>query len=388
MREIKTDYYDRFTCIADKCSITCCQEWKIAVDNTTFKKWKKLSLSENNVDKLNHYVINKDGGKVIGLNKEKKCPFLNEEELCKLVIKYGDGALSKTCASFPREIHEFEDRTEYSLVSCCPEVVDILNNISNVELVGISDIQKFSNVLSETTFIIRDIFINIVKHKELSVTMGLKVLFYIALEILNKSKALTDEDMNVFIKENKSEYTDEKNIGELLKAINALEKNKKESFYECNELFLDLAENYRKEGLYLRYLDELYVFAESISEDENMISIDEIDEFEQEFSKYDMLFKNYLVSELFTNLLLPESNIEDLIVMLEWIAIEYAVIKHSVFLKWHTSDKNMLIYEEVRDMIVVISRMTGYDEEDIHEYMENCFQNIVWEWGYMSLILV
>ena len=32
MKRIRPDYYDKFTCIADQCTITCCQEWKIGVD--------------------------------------------------------------------------------------------------------------------------------------------------------------------------------------------------------------------------------------------------------------------------------------------------------------------------------------------------------------------
>ena len=44
-REIKIDYYDKFNCIADKCSFTCCQEWKIAVDEDTYTKWKNLSIA-------------------------------------------------------------------------------------------------------------------------------------------------------------------------------------------------------------------------------------------------------------------------------------------------------------------------------------------------------
>ena len=42
MQRIRPDYYDRFTCIADRCTITCCQEWKIAVDTDTNRKWKKV----------------------------------------------------------------------------------------------------------------------------------------------------------------------------------------------------------------------------------------------------------------------------------------------------------------------------------------------------------
>ena len=31
-RKMKPDYYEYFTCIADRCSFTCCREWKIGVD--------------------------------------------------------------------------------------------------------------------------------------------------------------------------------------------------------------------------------------------------------------------------------------------------------------------------------------------------------------------
>ena len=35
---------------------------------------------------------------------------------------------------------------------------------------------------------------------------------------------------------------------------------------------------------------------------------------------------------------------------------------------------------------VVISRMTGYEEEDVREYLENSFEELLWEWGYFALI--
>ena len=44
-------------------------------------------------------------------------------------------------------------------------------------------------------------------------------------------------------------------------------------------------------------------------------------------------------------------------------------------------------YESFRDAIVVLTRMTGYEEEDILEYLENSFQSPIWEWGYFALLL-
>ncbi len=46
-----------------------------------------------------------------------------------------------------------------------------------------------------------------------------------------------------------------------------------------------------------------------------------------------------------------------------------------------------IAYETVRDYIVIICRMTGYDEEDIYEYLENSFEELVWDWGYLAVTM-
>ena len=51
MKNYQPDYYNKFKCIADKCSITCCQEWKIAVDDATNRKWKLQRSEERRVGK-------------------------------------------------------------------------------------------------------------------------------------------------------------------------------------------------------------------------------------------------------------------------------------------------------------------------------------------------
>ena len=39
MKTYYPSYYKNFICIADKCPITCCQEWNIGVDDTTYDRW-------------------------------------------------------------------------------------------------------------------------------------------------------------------------------------------------------------------------------------------------------------------------------------------------------------------------------------------------------------
>lgn len=74
MQTLYPDYYAQFRCTADKCPITCCQEWKISVDDDTLKRWAALNPPVDS--KLFTYV--QDGQHVIALNSRHVCPFLEK----------------------------------------------------------------------------------------------------------------------------------------------------------------------------------------------------------------------------------------------------------------------------------------------------------------------
>ena len=98
MKTIKPDYYDKFTCIASACDFTCCQDWNIAVDDLTQENWKKLKAPEEMTRQsalLADYTKSQSDSNAIKLDEKGKCPFLNEEGLCRLVLKYGEECLSK-----------------------------------------------------------------------------------------------------------------------------------------------------------------------------------------------------------------------------------------------------------------------------------------------------
>lgn len=121
MQTVYPDYYAQFRCTADKCPITCCQEWKISVDDNTLKRWAALNPPVDS--KLFTYV--QDGQHVIALNSRHVCPFLEKNKLCRLVLEHGENAISETCQIFPRETHSFADHEEASLMPCCPAVIDL-----------------------------------------------------------------------------------------------------------------------------------------------------------------------------------------------------------------------------------------------------------------------
>jgi lysine-N-methylase len=373
-KEIKTDDYDTFTCIADKCSFTCCQEWKIAVDDVTYIKWNRLSLTNQNNNYLDQYVKQKDGTRVIALNEQKQCPFLNEQKFCNLVLNFGDEVLSETCAIFPRQIHEFADRKEYSLESCCPEVVDFMNQKDKISFT-----KNMSDMDEDILFQIRTMMITIMQNQHFSISKSLMMIFYILLNIHQNESVL---------KKQIDEYMDNTVLKELSDTIDNMQFLSLNTFEENNELFLDIAENYRKQELYTSYLEPIAVMAENLSRDyDKSKMIVQLQKFEKQFSTYEKLFRNYLVVEIFSNSLMPESDLESIVVMIQWIAMEYAIMRHAIFLSWLLDEQEKLSYSMVRDYIVVISRMMGYDQEDICEYLDKNFNNLIWEWGYLALII-
>ena len=122
MKKIVPDYYKEFQCIADKCQDTCCAGWQIVIDKKSLAKYKKVR------GKFMWRMlrsVNWCSG-TFCQDKEKRCAFLNENNLCDLYIHQGEKSLCKTCRLYPRHIEEFEGVKEITLSVSCPEVAKIL----------------------------------------------------------------------------------------------------------------------------------------------------------------------------------------------------------------------------------------------------------------------
>lgn len=212
-------------------------------------------------------------------------------------------------------------------------------------------------------------------------------------------------------------------LSELTRSIRSMPTNPAESFAERNELFLDLADNYRKQELYTRFLEPAALTAESLEETDHLPD----ESIRKEIASWEPLFRNFLTSEIYTSLLIPEdpdsaATVRSMVIRAEWIAMEYAAMTHMLYLDALRSQSSSGIpddtcrtsaptpaesadtamtpsgrgmdtaspippYNKIRDTMIVVSRMTGYDSDDIEEYMTNSFENAVWDWGYLALIL-
>lgn len=122
---IAPEYIKNFSCIGGSCEDTCCAGWYIAIDEETYKKYKKVK-DKNMQARLNKELvqkkseISKEHVAKIKL-KNGRCAFLNKEDLCDIYTQLGEGYLSHTCTLYPRTINKINDTLEYSMTFSCPE---------------------------------------------------------------------------------------------------------------------------------------------------------------------------------------------------------------------------------------------------------------------------
>lgn len=130
------DYYEEFRCTASKCEDTCCAGWQIVIDEETLEKYRKKIQADKKTGcfweqgsfgkRLKGSIDWNEG--VFFQDEEKRCAFLNEENLCDLYTACGEESLCRTCTNYPRHIEEFENVREYTLSVSCPEAARILLN--------------------------------------------------------------------------------------------------------------------------------------------------------------------------------------------------------------------------------------------------------------------
>jgi len=135
MRYRMPDYYQQFACLAGECPDTCCAGWQIEIDEKSFVKYVRYHKTGGGFKtRLFNGVDWKEG--TFRQGADKRCEFLNEENLCDIYSEAGKGMLCRTCRTYPRHVEEFQDMREISLSLSCPEAARlILQNEDRVSFI-------------------------------------------------------------------------------------------------------------------------------------------------------------------------------------------------------------------------------------------------------------
>ena len=257
---------------------------------------------------------------------------------------------------------------------CCPAVIDLWAAQDATPLTF-----PHPNIDSIPFFIRSAVIDAILQQTDRLPEQILSACFYMIQEIHRKKKPTKD-----FV----SDCFSEKSFCQLYDAMDDLSPDCIDSVLECNELLLDLSVNYQKEQLYREWLTPLTQQAETLSElltePEEELPM-QWQAFRTAFAQYEPLMRSYLANEVYSELLFFEDTTKHMLVRLQWLMLQYAALRQSLFLIWQDSPE-AFSYEKVREALVIINRMTGYDEEDIYEYLGNSFESLLWDWGYFALL--
>jgi lysine-N-methylase len=163
MKHIIPDYYNNFKCISDKCKHNCCIGWEIDIDDQTYNKY--VNIKSKFGSKLKSNIKSENGRNYFMLTNNDRCPFLNENNLCDIIINCGENHLCEICSEHPRFHNYYEDRIESGIGLCCEEAARIILTNKDTVKLECSDISTESGYYYQY----RDKLFKIVQNRDLNI---------------------------------------------------------------------------------------------------------------------------------------------------------------------------------------------------------------------------
>lgn len=158
-------YYSDFKCIAGECRHSCCVGWEIDIDPLSLEKYNSIKTPFGK--KIRDNIDFQDGCAYFRLNDEERCTFLNEQNLCDIILNLGEEYLCDICKDHPRFRNFYSGRTELGLGLCCEEACRIILSDERPFSL-ISDCENGENLTEdEQDFLCRrDLVFNLVENSD------------------------------------------------------------------------------------------------------------------------------------------------------------------------------------------------------------------------------
>ena len=168
MRYLKPHFYDQFVCTAGDCPDTCCAGWQIVIDEDSLERYgnEKSEFGK----RLRNSI---DWEEECFYQNNRRCAFLNDENLCDLYKELGPDSLCDTCRLYPRHTEEYEGLRELSLSLSCPEAARIILSCKEPvrfleeETDEEDDFEEFDFMMFSQLEDTRDVLFRILQNREL-----------------------------------------------------------------------------------------------------------------------------------------------------------------------------------------------------------------------------
>ncbi|MBQ4559049.1 MAG: flagellin lysine-N-methylase [Tyzzerella sp.] len=175
-------YFEDFKCVAAECEDTCCAGWAIMIDEDTLAKYKNMEGAFGN--RLRNSIDWENGS---FCQYEKRCAFLNEDNLCDLHLEAGEHMLCNTCRDYPRHMEEFEGVREGSLSLSCIEAAKLILGckqpvqfFSFEDDVEDEDYEDFDYLLYTKLADAREKMLKVLQNREIDIMMRIGMVLELA----------------------------------------------------------------------------------------------------------------------------------------------------------------------------------------------------------------
>ena len=95
MKKTVPDFLRDFHCIASACQDTCCAGWEIEVDSVSAEYYRSIPGAFG--EELRKRLETEEGEDFFRLTRQRRCPFLDEQNLCRIYQNLGEDALCDIC---------------------------------------------------------------------------------------------------------------------------------------------------------------------------------------------------------------------------------------------------------------------------------------------------
>lgn len=185
-------YFEQFKCVAAECEDTCCAGWAIMIDEDTLEKYENYEGDFGN--RLRNSIDWKEG---CFHQYNKRCAFLNDDNLCDLHIEAGEHMLCDTCRNYPRHMEEFEGLREGSLSLSCIEAAKIILGCEEpVKFITMEDdvedeeYEEFDFLLFTKLMDAREKILKVLQNRDVDIMMRMSIV----LELTQKIQDAIDAD--------------------------------------------------------------------------------------------------------------------------------------------------------------------------------------------------
>lgn len=123
MLQVVPDYYKEFQCIAGACRHSCCIGWEIDIDPNMAEVYRTLSGEMG--ERLRSHIAWEEPPHFV-LGEGERCPFLNENNLCDVILTLGEDHICGICTDHPRFRNQLPGRMETGIGLCCEEAARLV----------------------------------------------------------------------------------------------------------------------------------------------------------------------------------------------------------------------------------------------------------------------